>query len=50
VLIPLLLRRFRKWLVYRATVRELEWLSDKELSDLGIARTDIKDVARQTAQ
>jgi uncharacterized protein YjiS (DUF1127 family) len=35
--------------VYLRTVRELEHLSDRELSDLGIARISIEDVARVAA-
>ena len=35
--------------VYNQTVRELVQLSDRELADLGIARTDIPAVAREAA-
>jgi uncharacterized protein YjiS (DUF1127 family) len=35
--------------VYRQTVSELKALSDRELSDLGIARTAIPEIARQAA-
>lgn len=38
--------RVRKWRKYRASVRELSRLSDRELSDLGIGRSDIEFVAR----
>ena len=34
---------------YRATVRELEALSDRELDDLGIGRSEIRDIARDAA-
>jgi uncharacterized protein YjiS (DUF1127 family) len=37
------------WRRYRAAVRELEQLSDRELHDLGITRYDIENVARQSA-
>lgn len=50
MLISIALKKLRRWLIYRATVRELERLADKDLSDLGIGRSDIKDVARQTAK
>lgn len=40
------LARFR---VYRQTVAELESLSDRELADLGLARTSIRAVAREAA-
>ena len=41
--------QFRRWLLYRATVRDLESLSDRQLADLGIDRADIRDVARRDA-
>ena len=34
---------------YRATVSELECLSDRELMDIGISRWDIHRVARESA-
>jgi uncharacterized protein YjiS (DUF1127 family) len=34
--------------LYQATVRELSALSDRELADLGISRTSIRDIARQS--
>lgn len=30
------------------TARELNRLSDRDLNDIGIARSDIRDIARQT--
>ena len=48
--IVLIVSKTRAWLRYRETVRELERLSDRELSDLGIGRGDIKDIARQTSR
>lgn len=35
--------------VYAQTIRELNALTDRELADLGIARTSIADVAREAA-
>ena len=35
---------------YRATVLELESLSDRELMDIGISRWDIDRVAREAAE
>ncbi len=35
--------------VYEKTVRELEGLTNRELADLGIARLNIRDVAREAA-
>lgn len=47
-MIPMnLSRTLRTWRQYRNTVSELNSLSQRELADLGIARTDIPAVARQ---
>jgi uncharacterized protein YjiS (DUF1127 family) len=50
MLMPFVLTKVQAWLTYRETVRELEYLSDKELSDFGISRSDIKEIARQAAK
>jgi uncharacterized protein YjiS (DUF1127 family) len=42
-----LIRNYRNWRRYRETVTELSRLSNRELSDLGIARGDISFVARK---
>jgi uncharacterized protein YjiS (DUF1127 family) len=39
-------RTLSNWRKYRQTVSELGRMSNRELSDLGIARTDIRTVAR----
>ena len=39
-------KTFRKWAAYQQTVRELAALDNRQLSDLGINRTDIKNIAR----
>ncbi|TFF18715.1 DUF1127 domain-containing protein [Jiella endophytica] len=44
-----LVRSYQSWRRYRETVNELNRLSQRELADLGIARTDIPAVARRTA-
>jgi uncharacterized protein YjiS (DUF1127 family) len=36
-----------RWLRARETARQLNALSDRELSDIGIARHNIAEVARQ---
>jgi uncharacterized protein YjiS (DUF1127 family) len=41
--------RFRRWRRYRQTVRELQGLSTRELTDLGIGRGDIGRVAREAS-
>ena len=40
-------RSYRNWRRYRDTVGELSRLTNRELSDLGIARGDIRYVARK---
>jgi uncharacterized protein YjiS (DUF1127 family) len=48
--VSMVLRRVHRWMAYRATVRQLDVLGERTLSDLGIDRHDIRDVARQAAQ
>ena len=43
-----LIRNYRNWRRYRDTVNELSRLTNRELSDLGIARGDIQFVARKS--
>jgi len=40
-------RSFSNWRKYRQTVNELGRMSNRELSDLGISRSEISFVARQ---
>ncbi len=42
-----LIRNYRNWRRYRETVTELSRLSNRELTDLGISRSDIHYVARK---
>ncbi len=42
-----LIRNYRNWRRYRQTVAELNRLSTRDLSDLGITRADIGIVARK---
>lgn len=42
-----LIRNYRNWRLYRETVTELNRLTNRELSDLGIARNSIREVARK---
>lgn len=42
-----LIRNYRNWRRYRETVGELSRLTNRELSDLGISRSDIPFVARK---
>ncbi len=45
-----LFRSYNNWRRYRETVNELSHLSDRDLSDLGIARADIPHVARRNVR
>ena len=45
-----IIRSYSNWRRYRETCNELNRLSQRELSDLGIARTDIPSVARQAVR
>jgi uncharacterized protein YjiS (DUF1127 family) len=42
--------RYVTWKRYSRTVAELEGLSNRELADLGIARSDIYKLAREAAR
>ena len=42
-----LIRNYRNWRRFRDTVKELSSLSNRELSDLGISRSEIEAVARR---
>lgn len=46
MLISHLLAALNRWREYRRTIAELGGLSDRELADLGISRSDISSVAR----
>ena len=41
--------RYAKYQVFRTTVSELSNLSDRDLADLGIHRTEIGEIARNAA-
>jgi uncharacterized protein YjiS (DUF1127 family) len=45
--LPIVLSSLRRWLRSRETARQLHALSERELSDIGVARHDITRVARQ---
>ena len=42
-----LIRNYRNWRRYRETVDELGRLSNRQLDDLGINRSEIKQIARR---
>jgi uncharacterized protein YjiS (DUF1127 family) len=44
-----LAERFATYRLYRATLTELEGLTDRDLNDLGLTRGDIRDVAWSAA-
>lgn len=43
-----IIRSFNNWRRYRDTVSELNRLSNRELGDLGISRSDIPYIARKS--
>jgi len=43
-------RRFHTWRRYGVAVNELSHLSDRELADIGISRSDIARIAWNSAQ
>ena len=45
-----LARSFQTWRQYRTTAAELNRLSQRELADLGISRSDIPTLARQSVR
>lgn len=44
-----MVRRFEREALSRATARELDELSDRELADVGLHRRDVRRVAREVA-
>jgi uncharacterized protein YjiS (DUF1127 family) len=46
-LIATVSRAFKRWIEYRTTVYELNRLTDRDLTDLGIHRCDIEFIARK---
>ena len=40
----------KKWSAYQQTVRELASLDNRQLTDLGISRSDIQRIARDHAK
>ncbi len=45
-----LARSFQSWRRYRETAAELNSLSQRELGDLGISRSDIPRIARRASR
>jgi uncharacterized protein YjiS (DUF1127 family) len=43
-----IIKDFQNWRRYRATVAELDRLTNHELDDLGLSRADIPNVARRS--
>jgi len=48
LMISTLKSNFRRWARIRNTIRELSSLSDRDLNDLGISRSDIRFVAKRS--
>lgn len=49
-LIKTLTSKYSAWRRFRESVRELSRLSDRELSDLGIGRSDIVTIVKHSVQ
>lgn len=45
-----IIRLFQDWKRYGAAMQELSHLSDRELADIGITRSDISRVAKEQAR
>jgi len=45
-----LIRAFRAWRRYEASLRELSRLGDRELADIGVVRSDIPRIAWESAR
>jgi uncharacterized protein YjiS (DUF1127 family) len=48
-MVKLITEKVSAWRRYRASVRELSRLTDRELAELGLSRSDIEAVARVSA-
>jgi uncharacterized protein YjiS (DUF1127 family) len=44
-----LAERFARYQAYRTTLSELSMLTDRELADMGVHRSDIRDIAFEAA-
>jgi uncharacterized protein YjiS (DUF1127 family) len=44
-----IIERVRAYMRYRASIRALSGLSERELADIGLTRGEIDDVARKSA-
>ena len=50
MLISRFVRLVRAWWRYNESVRELARLSDRELADIGVSRSEIPGIARSSAR
>jgi uncharacterized protein YjiS (DUF1127 family) len=48
--LSVVLSGLRRWLRARETARQLSALSDRELADIGVSRSDIMQVAQQAGR
>jgi uncharacterized protein YjiS (DUF1127 family) len=46
----IILRKWKEYATFRKTQYELDRLTDRDLSDLGVARCDIQFIARKHAR
>jgi uncharacterized protein YjiS (DUF1127 family) len=49
MIISHIIERVRAYMRFRASVRALNALNDRELADIGLLRSDIEDKAREVA-
>ncbi|RXF74956.1 DUF1127 domain-containing protein [Hansschlegelia zhihuaiae] len=50
MLLSFLLKKYRAWRTYRATVTALASLDDRSRADIGVSWLDIESVARRAAR
>jgi len=48
--ISTIIQKIGQWQRYRRSVRELTCLSDRELGDIGVSRSEINRIARTAAR
>jgi len=49
MILTYILNRIRRYKVYRRTLRELSCTSDRDLLELGLYRSDIREIATKAA-
>lgn len=49
-MLPYVIRFLRAWRRYNVSLRQLSLLSDRELADIGVARSDIPRISWESSQ